>query len=145
MPPGYLEAPGWFPRKLPADSRGSPPPPGYRLEREPRKSLWIPGLVVFGLLWGVPALTGGGVAADGNEEGALLIVPLAGPLAFTGVVGETDSAVVVSLMTVLTLGQATGVSLFIAGLATDRAVYVRNDVTVGVEAGPGGASMTVRY
>lgn len=153
MPPDYLSQPGRYPRKQPYDE-GVRTPPGYHEGKEPRRGLFIAGVATLAAVYGSCALVGGGILAEGESEGAWLFVPVGGPIAYAAAVGDNndDDRGVIIGMTILTMAQAAGVALTIAGLAAKRTVWVRNDVVAQneplvptVRVGAGWASVGVDF
>jgi hypothetical protein len=153
MPPGFMDVPGQWPRKLEVDDARLPPPLGYRLSTEPRRGLWVAGVTTLASSYGLAALIGGGVLAsdsDTNELGALLFVPLMGPVLFaaanepittpSGQLGFAFGAIGSAI-------EGTGFGLLLAGFVFPRPVYLRNDVdgppspTVSISPSPAGATL----
>jgi len=129
MPPGYLETPGSWPRKIPYDEERSAPT-GYRVGSEPRRGMWITGLSIFASTYGLTALIGGAIVAEEEEAGGWLLLPVVGPMGFAAQDGldDADDRRGFAAMTLLSGAQAAGLTLLIVGLATERKVFVRNDV-----------------
>ena len=150
MPPGYLDTPGLWPRTVPHID-GALPPPGYHLASEPRRGLWIGGVSTFAATYGIALL--GGIAAVGDNDlvGASMAIPVFGPVAYALAVedgGGNKGRPLLGLMSLLSLGQATGVALFIAGFESERPVYHRNDVLVSrprLEMMPGGVAFAAEF
>lgn len=134
MPPGYLEQPGRFPRNVPVEDIRVPPPVGYRVEKEPRKPLWLAGTIIFSVSHAITGLTGGGLYSSGDreyEDAWLLMVPVIGPVIWSPLAYgiESDEArATFAGMSLITAVQATGLGLMIGGFALRRPVYRRNDV-----------------
>lgn len=147
MPPNYLEEPGRYPRKLPYDPDGTAPL-GYREAGQPIRGMWIAGLSIFAGTYGGPAIVGGALYASTNDSAGWLLAPVIGPIAL-GVDeynGSPEERSVIVLLSLLSITQATGVALFVAGLAAEQKVYLRNDVAEmdlapRVAIGPGTASV----
>jgi hypothetical protein len=129
MPPGFLETPGLWPRKIPYDE-GQSPPLGYRVGGEARRGMWVTGLSIFASTYGMTALIGGGIVAEEEETGAWLLLPVVGPMGFAAQDGldDADGRRTFAAMTLLSGAQAAGLTLLIVGLATERKVFIRNDV-----------------
>ncbi len=112
------------PRKIKNWSPDQPVPPGYTAVSKPRMGLLVGGIVTFGISYGVTALVGA-VALDtsrGSSQTWPLLIPVIGPfiqMAVTPVPGLNV------LLAVDGLVQATGVGLFIAGLAARTVTLVR--------------------
>jgi hypothetical protein len=105
---------------------GQPIPPGYRVETRARRGLIVGGAVTFGALYLLSAFTAS-VAVDGgnSEEFAPLFIPVAGPFV---TVGTARAEGVGTFALVLDgIGQAGGVAMFIAGMATEEKFLLRND------------------
>lgn len=129
MPPGFLETPGLWPRKIPYDEERSAPL-GYREGTEPRRGMWITGLSIFASTYGLTALIGGAIVAEEEETGGWLLLPVVGPMGFAAQDGldDADDRRGFAAMTLLSGAQAAGLTLLIVGLATERKVFLRNDV-----------------
>jgi len=146
MPPGFMDSPGYWPRKLAVDDARLPPPLGYRLSSEPRRNLWVGGLVTLASSYGLAALIGAGVMSSGDDAiatGATLFIPLLGPAIFSAAVEPitTPSGRVGFVFGALaSAAEGTGLALLIAGFMFPRAVYLRNDVdgppSPGISLGP---------
>jgi len=151
MPPGFLEWPGRWPRRVAVDRDDGPPPLGYHHATEPPKALWISGTVIFAVSHGISALLGGGfLAANGDEEHGLLFLPVLGPVVWAPVVAP-DSEALIGVMTGVTVVQGVGLGLLISGLALRRPIHLRNDVVsatdpqASVSVGPGGATFGLEF
>jgi hypothetical protein len=129
MPPGFLETPGLWPRKIPYDEDRSAPF-GYREGTEPRRGMWVTGLSIFASTYGLSALIGGAIVAEEEEAGGWLLLPVIGPMGFAAQDGldDADDRRGFAAMTLLSGAQAAGLTLLIVGLATERKVFLRNDV-----------------
>ncbi len=158
MPPGYLEQPGRFPRVVPVEDIRVPPPIGYRVEKEPRKPLWLSGTIIFTISHAITGLTGGGLFAGGDndyEDAWLLMVPVVGPVVWSPVamgLESDDARAMFAGMSLITAVQATGLGLMIGGFALRKPVYRRNDVaevddqtTVSLVPGLSGATLQIDF
>lgn len=161
MPPGYWEQPGLFPRDVDVEDRRVPPPPGYRLDREARKPLWLAGTIIFTVTHAVTAFTGGLLWSTGDsefEEAGLLMVPVVGPVIWAPVakgVESDEGRATFAGMSLLTAIQATGLGLLIGGFVLKKPVYRRNDVafreapaddtTVTLVPTPSGATLSFTF
>lgn len=108
-------------------TEGQPIPPGYRLETRMRRGLVIGGAVTFGSTYLLSALTASvAVDAGGADEFGPLFIPVAGPFV---TIGTAESEGTGTFLLVLDgIGQAGGVAMFIAGLATEEQFLLRNDI-----------------
>ncbi len=154
LPPGAIDLslrypdfpPGYAPRKIPVD--GGAPPPGYHLGSEPRSALWVTGLAVFAASYGPSILVAGTAVSEGEEDVAPLFVPIAGPW-ITARTADAEGGAR-GFLVLSGLAQLTGAGLFIAGMAAQRDVFVRNDVRgattsaprVDVAVGPGNLALS---
>ncbi|AKT39166.1 uncharacterized protein CMC5_033130 [Chondromyces crocatus] len=161
-PPVYME-PAAFPRTLPYRER-VPPPPGYRLETTVSRPLVISGGALLGTAYLVAALTGGTIVTMG-ERGASdhlpLFVPLAGPFITmatapdAGIGGRHDGPLGMLLL-FDGVAQVTGAVLLVAGLLSNKPVWVRDDIPQKAQVtprvtlpeftmGPQGGGVRVRF
>ena len=130
-PPGYPGAWGYPPAAqpppLPATipyREGRQPPPGYTLETQSIRGLWLSGIITFGAPWFMSAVGAGILLDEEKEDVAPLFAPVLGPFIAIGTLA-TDSPGTTLLM-VDGLAQAAGVGLLIAGLTAERKVWVRD-------------------
>ena len=120
-------------RRWRSRTRGEPPL-GYRLSDEPRRGLWVAGVTTLASSYGLAALVGGGFLAsdaDSNELGAILFVPLLGPVIFAAANEPITTPAGRLAFTFGALGSAiegTGFGLLLAGFVFPRPIYLRNDV-----------------
>jgi len=151
MPPGYLEQPGQWPRRLPVEEQGDPPPLGYHVSKEPRRALWIAGTSIFSAAYAITGLVAGGMLAEeGEAEDALLYIPILGPIIWAPIrspLDTEDGRGLFTGMSLVTAAQGVGFALMIAGFVFKQPAFYRNDVDAKVEApavkptfgfGPGG-------
>lgn len=113
-------------------------PPGYRIGDKPRTGLAIAGGVTFGGLW-VASCIAGGFMLDSDEDAGPMYVPVLGPLITIGT-ASTNAAGTTALL-FDALGQAAGVAMFIAGMATSQKILKyqlgpSSSITVKPVAGP---------
>jgi hypothetical protein len=137
-PPGYYPAQPQYapagPRVINDWEEGQPIPPGYHPTTKIRTGLVIGGAVLFGVTYITTALIGAAISdvCDSSCRNAkLLLIPVAGP--FT-LMGSTTTATGNFLLALDGLAQAGGVAMFIAGLAAQKTVLVRN--VAGVQVTP---------
>ena len=124
------------PRVLRDWHEGEPIPPGYHPATRARSGLIAGGLAMFGAPYLISVL----VAAVGQDasvscgsfstsscdnKAAPLFIPVVGPFI---TMGNTDSATADVFLIVDGLLQATGIGLFIYGVAVPKTVLVRNDL-----------------
>lgn len=102
---------------------GEPVPPGYHAVKRRRKGLLLGGGLTFGVTYFVTALAGAIAADAGAGRGALLLLPVFGPLG-----GMGGSATTSFLLALDSLAQAAGVAVFAVGMAKPRPVLVRDDL-----------------
>jgi hypothetical protein len=151
MPPGYLEQPGQWPRRLPIQEKGDPPPLGYHVSKEPRRALWASGTAIFVAGHAITGIVAGGmIAADGEEHDALLYIPVLGPIIWSPMESPLDTSDGRGLfagMSLVTAAQGVGLALMISGFVFKQPAFYRNDVDAKLEApaiqptfgfGPGG-------
>jgi hypothetical protein len=123
---------------------GRPIPPGYRVVRQVRRGLIIPGAIVTGVLWSI-SLTGA-VAADWDNSSGFLIIPGLGPWLMLVAGGARnhcsqsqysysycdDNSGLRSVLVLDALGQTAGMALLVSGLAFQRVRVLRDDVVVSL-------------
>jgi len=104
---------------------GMPIPPGAHVEERPRTGLVIAGAVIFGVsylsavfVWYLDF-----IVASGDSELWGLLIPIAGPLVLVPSADEE----LVPLLVFDFLAQATGMTLFVLGLAAQRKVIIYAD------------------
>jgi hypothetical protein len=158
MPPGYMDGPGLWPRKLEVDDARLPPPLGYRLSTEPRRNLWVAGLATLASSYGVAAIFGGAYMTSDDEDavgrGATLFIPLLGPAIFAAAVEPITTPDGRAGFAIGALGSAAegvGFGLLLAGFVFPRPVYLRNDVDgppspkVSIAPAPGGLGVSATW
>ncbi|MEJ7734074.1 MAG: hypothetical protein WKG00_33380 [Polyangiaceae bacterium] len=130
-------------------------PHGYHVEERAMKPLMIAGALVFGVTYGVSALTAVTQAVDDETEAgklARLFIPVAGPLATIEPSRAEGGAV--GVLVADTIVQTTGVTLFLIGAATTRRRLVRDDPQAAgaerglepeLDIGPGRVSLRARF
>ncbi|MDH5675856.1 MAG: EB domain-containing protein [Myxococcales bacterium] len=102
-----------------------PVPDGYVVQELTVPGLWVPGLITFGVTYGVPAFIGLIFRPfDTDDTLRPLLLPLAGPFI---VAARCDTCEVAPLIFV-GLGQIVGVSLFTLGLTLKRRRFLREDL-----------------
>lgn len=151
MPPGYLEQPGQWPRRLPIQEKGDPPPLGYHVSKEPRRALWASGTAIFVAGHAITGIVAGAMlSADGEDHDALLYIPVLGPIIWSPIESPLDTSDGRGLfagMSLVTAAQGVGLALMISGFVFKQPVFFRNDVDAKLEApaiqptfsfGPGG-------
>jgi hypothetical protein len=122
---------------------------GFRLESSVRKSLVIPGSIMFGVAWLFTGFTGISI-------NPLAFVPVVGALALTAQVasptprgGFTDTlgALGVAMFVATGVVQLLGVGLFVLGLAMPQLWLERDlgDVHVALAPSPFGANVVARF
>lgn len=154
VPPGYA-APGTGPGgfvPLPPPTleyvEGQPIPPGYRVHTRTRTRVAIAGGSLFGGAY-LLSVAMASVIEDSHSSSRTfipLVVPVAGPFITIATAGSEGAS---TLLLVLDgLAQTSGVVMFIAGLASQDTVLMRNDLLGAVpeiNVGPGGASARWRF
>lgn len=152
MPPGYLEQPGQWPRRLPVQEKGDPAPLGYHVSKEPRRALWATGTAIFVAGHAITGIVAGAMLSSDDDDAhdALLFIPVLGPIIWAPVETPLDTADGRGLfagMSIVTAAQGVGMALMIAGFVFKQPVFYRNDVNAKLEApaiqptfgfGPGG-------
>ncbi|MBL8741466.1 MAG: hypothetical protein JNK04_10245 [Myxococcales bacterium] len=137
MPPGYLEQPGRWPRRLPVQEKGDPAPLGYHVSKEPRRALWATGTAIFVAGHAITGLVAGAMIAGGGEEhDALLYIPVLGPIIWAPVESPLDTSDGRGLfagMSLVTAAQGVGLALLISGFVFKQPVFYRNDVDAKLE------------
>jgi hypothetical protein len=137
MPPGYLEQPGQWPRRLPVQEKGDPAPLGYHVSKEPRKALWASGTAIFVAAHAITGIVAGGMLSNGGEEhDALLYIPVLGPIIWSPVEDGLDTSEGRGLfagMSLVTAAQGVGLALMISGFVFKQQVFYRNDVDAKLE------------
>ena len=112
---------------------GRSPPPGYYEKSSIRKGFVIPGAITFGVTYGYSALFAILESADGSS-GDVLLIPVVGPIIW-GYTDDCDeyggSCGDPTVGWVLGLGQAVGITLFVAGIAKEDKVWRREDLAGG--------------
>lgn len=119
-PPGY-PYPGYAGRRETPYEDGMAVPPGAHVESRSRRGLVIAGSILFGISYGITLLVGLGGVSAGSGEFSLLAVPVVGPLLLAA---NADFEGAFGLALFSTIPQATGVLLFILGLAVRKQVLV---------------------
>ena len=116
---------------------GDPIPPGYHPATRLRTGMVVGGATMFGVPYLISVLiaaAGSDIAAAGctisngnscTNGAAPLYIPVVGPFVEMGM---TDSALADVFLVIDGLLQATGVAMFIYGLAVPKTVLVRNDL-----------------
>lgn len=153
MPPGYLEQPGQWPRRLPVEEKGDPPPIGYHTSKEARRALWASGTAIFVAGHAITGIVAGAMlAGSGDSEHALLYIPVLGPIIWSPVISPLDTSDGRGLfagMSLVTAAQGVGLALLISGFVFKQPVFFRNDVDAKLEEpaikptfnfGPGGVT-----
>lgn len=139
-PPGYPAAPGYYPApygyapqpvlgpKYMDYEDGDPVPAGYHVETKIRKGLFIGGVVTFGALYFVTALTAATIdSANTNiDDYKPLYIPAVGPFITVGTAGSRG--VGTFILVVDGVAQSAGLAMAIAGLAAQQTQLVRNDI-----------------
>jgi hypothetical protein len=137
MPPGYLEQPGQWPRRLPIQEKGDPPPLGYHVSKEPRKALWASGTAIFVAGHAITGVVAGAMlSAGGEEHDALLYIPVLGPIIWSPIESPLDTSDGRGLfagMSLVTAAQGVGLALMISGFVFKQPVFFRNDVDAKLE------------
>ncbi len=110
---------------------GEPIPPGYHPSTRIRTGLVAGGAAMFGAPYLISVLVAAAGAdlqsnSGGTNAAAPLYIPVVGPFITMGNV--SDSATADVFLVIDGLLQATGVALFIYGLAVPKTVLVRNDL-----------------
>ncbi len=146
MPQGYAAQPGLY-APVRSYENGVIIPPGYHIGTEPLRALWISGAGLFAGTY-FSTVVAGAVVAGGDQDAGWFFIPIAGPLAFGASVQDDNKGSLIAGMTFVSLAQATGVAMFIGGLAAHHRVLVRNDrasVTPSFDVGPGRASFRLTF
>jgi hypothetical protein len=152
MPPGYLEQPGQWPRRLPVQEKGDPPPLGYHASKEPRRALWASGTAIFVAGHAITGIVAGAMLSSDEDDAhdALLYIPVLGPILWAPVETPLDTSTGRGLfagMSIVTAAQGVGLALMISGFVFKQPVFYRNDVNAKLEVpaiqptfgfGPGG-------
>jgi hypothetical protein len=121
------------PRVIAAE--GDAAPDGYHEETRVRSKLLIAGLVTFGSLYVLSALTGAAMDDDDHGSGASLYAPCIGPFAQLAQTGSRDETGQVVLV-IDGVAQIAGVAMTLAAIASPRKVFVRNDLAAHVTPRP---------
>lgn len=122
-PPGYGQPQPYVAQPYAYVPTYQPPPRQVRyVERETTiKGLWIPGIIIFGVSYGLTAAFGQlGSEADYRTWTA---IPLIGPWVALGVCQSCDEDMVTGAL-VGGIAQAAGLTMFILGLSLRRTVRV---------------------
>jgi hypothetical protein len=119
------------PRVIKDWHEGEPIPPGYHPATRVRSGLIAGGATMFGVPYLISALTGA-IGADSGCCNAMF-VPVVGPFIQMTQWHTTDASAVSTGDIFLVLDgalQATGVALFVYGIAVPKTVLLRNDLGV---------------
>lgn len=151
-PPGYF-VPGWGPyrpRTIPHREQ-DPVPPGYVPDTRAHRGLVVSGVAMFGGAYLISLLMAGTALSENESDLVPLAIPIVGPfvtIESAQVDADNDGGERLALILLIFDGvvQAGGAALFIAGLAAQQRIVVRQDVAdeaslvPDVDVGPGRAT-----
>jgi hypothetical protein len=132
-----------LPRTLPY-REGAAPPDGFRLETRVNRPLLIVGGALLGSAYAVSALTAGTVLSEegrSSDEAVPLLFPIVGPFIALGTIqdadfSDSDGRLGATILLMDGITQVTGAVVFLAGLFSERKIWVRADIPQARMEGP---------
>jgi hypothetical protein len=122
--------------------------PGFHVERESRRAVWLPGIVLFGVAYGASVYLSLAAPPVRGEEALPLVgvFLLAGKLFQQSRVGEFGgfTGMVGVFAVILGVAQVTGVTMAVLGFALPK-TWLERDAQVSVSVGPGGLAVAGQF
>jgi len=134
-------------RKMPA-VEGEAPPEGYHTETTNLRGLWIAGISTFAPIYALTVLSGGIADAwegTGGYYAAWTLLPIAGPFVVAAHGGDNGIGGGAKVYFVaMGLLQATGMGMFIGGLAAKKSVWVPDEYSMTPQISVGAGNISLR-